>query len=480
MLATAADIRFDETDVMRSIVQESFFDFVKEFWDVVCAEKPVWNWHIPYLCSELEYVIRRAHEGKAKEYDLVINISPGSTKSIVVSIMLPAWAWTWWPSASFIGSSYTYALAVTMSRKNRAIVKSEKYQDAFPDTLIIDDQDSKGHFVNVRKGERMCAGIDGDIIGRHADCILVDDPLKPKGARSEAELESANMFVAETLWSRKKNKEGTPTILIMQRLHENDPSGMLLKRFGSAIKHICLPAELTDSVRPVALRKNYVDGLMDPARLSRKVLDEEKKLGEFYYAGQFLQNPVPLGGGMFKSERIAIDVPSRDGMQKVRYWDKAGSANGGAYTAGVLMGKQQVNGTARFWILDVVRGQWESAAREARIKQVAQMDGLDAIIGIEQEPGSGGKDSALATARNLAGFRVRLDKPSGDKALRADPLSAQVNAGNVAMVRGPWNGDYLNEMAFFPASTFKDQIDASSGAFKLLTKPQIVAGGWKL
>jgi predicted phage terminase large subunit-like protein len=133
----------------------------------------------------------------------------------------------------------------------------------------------------------------------------------------------------------------------------------------------------------------------------------------------------------------------------------------------------------RFWILDVIRGRWASNEREKIIKQTAIIDGRDIIVGIEQEPGSGGKESAENTVRNLAGWRVVVDKPSGadsSKELRADPYSVQVNNGNVSMIRADWNTDYIQELMFFPRSTFKDQVDASSGAFNTICKRKRRAG----
>ena len=95
--------------------------------------------------------------------------------------------------------------------------------------------------------------------------------------------------------------------------------------------------------------------------------------------------------------------------------------------------------------------------------------GKSVHIGLEQEPGSGGKESAEATIRNLAGYNVTKDLPRGDKSLRADPFSVQVNYGNVLLLRGDWNEPYINEMRNFPLSKYKDQIDSSSGAFNMLT-----------
>jgi len=105
-----------------------------------------------------------------------------------------------------------------------------------------------------------------------------------------------------------------------------------------------------------------------------------------------------------------------------------------------------------------------------------QLDGKTVEIGLEQEPGSGGKESAESTVRNLRGWRVRVDRPTGDKSLRADPFSVQVNNGNVSMVRGDWNEDYIEELRYFPFSKYKDQVDASSGAFNILAGRNIRAG----
>jgi len=130
----------------------------------------------------------------------------------------------------------------------------------------------------------------------------------------------------------------------------------------------------------------------------------------------------------------------------------------------------------RFWLLDIRRGQWDSSKREEIIKNTALSDTRKVYIAIEQEPGSGGKESAEATVRELAGWKVTVDIPTGDKTSRADTFSVQVNNGNLRMVPAGWNLEYLDEMKYFPMSKFKDQIDASSGAFSQLTKVKKIAG----
>ena len=193
-------------------------------------------------------------------------------------------------------------------------------------------------------------------------------------------------------------------------------------------------------------------------------------LGRSFYA-LYQQNPQPLEGSMFKRSWFGIvKVAARPYGRVVRYWDKAGTADGGTFTVGVAMCR--VQGVT--YVLDVQRGQWSVGERENTIKQTAYLDlqqyGEDVETWIEQEPGSGGKESARATIRNLAGFTIRADRPTGDKATRAEPYAAQAEAGNVKLIEGKWNGAYLNELASFPVGVFSDQVDASSGSFNKLSR----------
>ena len=155
----------------------------------------------------------------------------------------------------------------------------------------------------------------------------------------------------------------------------------------------------------------------------------------------------------------------------VRYWDKAGTDDAGSWTVGVLM-HRFTNG--RYLISDVRRGQWSSEIREAVIKDTAEADDVRVMVYHEQEPGSGGKDSARATTKNLAGFSAHADRPVGNKIFRADPWSVQVNEGNVSLMQGEWNHLFKEEHRFFPFGTDKDQVDGSSGAFSKLTAKRTV------
>lgn len=381
------------------------------------------------------------------------------------------------PTARLICSSHAFDLGMDLSRKCRDVIQSEKYRKVFPKVKIRDDQNTKGYFANDKGGMRFVATVGGKSpIGMHAHFLITDDPIDPQAASSEADLLAANNWMSETLPSRKVSKLVTVSFLIMQRIHQNDPTGHRLAKGERAgrIKHVQLPADLREGyeIIPESLAKYYVDELMDPVRLNRFVLMEARGiLGEFGYAGQYGQSPVPRSGGMFKIDRLKHDTPPdfKQFKKLVRYWDKAATPDGGAFTVGVLMGRDMRD---EIWVLDVVRGQWDSDRRESIIKATAKLDGKGVRIGLEQEPGSGGKDSAKATVRNLMGYRVHVDpvgSAEGNKILRADPFSSQVNARNVNVRKdAPWLHAYIEELRFFPSSTYKDQVDASSGAFNMI------------
>ena len=155
-------------------------------------------------------------------------------------------------------------------------------------------------------------------------------------------------------------------------------------------------------------------------------------------------------------------------LQSVRYWDKAGTEGGkGAESAGVkIVGP--VGG--KWYIVDIVHGRWGALAREQVILQTATMDGQNTIVITEQEPGSGGKESAERTIAMLAGWEVYADRVTGDKIERSGPFRAQAEATNIKLVKGEWNETFLRQAQNFAPSGVKDMVDASVGAFNWVSK----------
>jgi len=310
------------------LCRRSFYRFVQEFWHIIIPEDPVWNWHIEYLCKEAQIVVERIEQRLPKEYDLIINIPPGTSKSTIWTVMLPVWSWTRDERIRSMTASYSSTLSTDHSVKSRDILRSQKFKDLFPEIQLKQDQDNKTHYKNTKGGERYATSVGGAITGFHAHLIIVDDPLNPKGAASDAERATANSFMDVTLSTRKVDKKLTPTILVMQRLHEEDCTGNWFKKKKN-IKHICLPGELSKDVNPPELREMYQDGLMDPIRMDDEALtDLHQDLGSYGYAGQIMQTPSPEGGGIWDKWIIPVKRNQIPRLQRHgKDWDLAYTKN---------------------------------------------------------------------------------------------------------------------------------------------------------
>lgn len=288
------------------------------------------------------------------------------------------------------------------------------------------------------------------------NCVIIDDPHKADEARSDVVRQGVIDWFQNTLESRR-NSPDTPIILIMQRLHERDLSGWLLDGGnGEAWDHVCLPAIQADGTA-LWPEKHTIDELRRMERAS-----------PYVFAGQYLQRPAPPEGGIIKPDQIAvIDALPAESIAWVRGWDMAASV-GGDYTAGARLGRLP---DGRYIIGDMVRLRCAPDERDAALMNTASRDGPAVRISLPQDPGQAGKTQALYLTRKLAGYRVTTSPESGDKITRAEPLAAQINVGNVLMLRGAWNNELVDEMRLFPNGAHDDQVDALSRAFAELIAP---------
>jgi predicted phage terminase large subunit-like protein len=257
-------------------------------------------------------------------------------------------------------------------------------------------------------------------------------------------------------------------LIIMTRWHVDDLLGRFIERFKD-VRVLRYPALAEKHER----YRREGDPLFPELKPLDFLLKRRKILSEASWQSMYQQHPIVVGGGIFPIEKL-ITVPVFDRNQilrSCRYWDKGGTKGGGAYTCGVLM---HMTKDKSFIIEHVVRGQWSALEREEKIKYWAGQDKKNLKPGayeidVEQEPGSGGKESAEATLRNLRGFKCFADRVTGSKEVRAEPFAAQVQGGNVRLVPGSWHYELLDEMESFPNGKYRDQVDAASGAFNRLT-----------
>lgn len=441
-------------------------------WTIVESHQFVDNWHIHAICDHLQAVT----EGGIDK--LVINVPPGCSKSLLTCVFWPAWEWIRDQSIRWFFASYDQKLATRDSVKMRNLITSDWYQARWPVSLS-GDANQKTYYTNTAGGYRLATSTGGHGTGEHPDRIVVDDPHNVQQAESEKERQEVTDWWDLTMSTRGRSR-GAKRVGIMQRLHEDDWTGHVLKE--GDWEHMCLPMRFE-----FGRQQDTCLGWNDPRTVEGELLcqqqfpldvveDIEKSLGAYGTAGQFQQRPHPKSGGLFKRPYFKI-VPAVPAIaQRVRFWDKAGSALSAAdWTVGVLMAK---TAERQFFVEDVRRGQWEPHDRDKVIIQQAELDrlkyGASVTIGIEQEPGNGGKQSAQISVRELAGYSVFIDHPSTDKEVRATPFASQCGAGNVYLVAGSWNQAYIDELIRFPNGRNDDQVDASSGAFNNLTLRQQV------
>jgi len=456
---------YDLLEAERELCKRSLAAFVRRAWHVLePGQKYLHGWHVDAICEHLEAITR----GEINR--LLINIPPGTMKSTLVSVFWPAWEWgpAGMPHVRFIGASHEQGLAIRDTRKMRNLITSPWYQRLWP-LELTSDQNQKTYYENEHTGFRQACAV-SSMTGRRGDRVAWDDPHSVEAALSDAHRETALRVFQETLPTRLNNPDSSAIVIVMQRLHEHDVSGLIIEN-DYGYEHLCLPMEFEPERKCVTSigfedpRKEEGE-LLFPARFPREVVERDKKvMGSFAVAGQFQQRPAPRAGGFFAWQNLEVVDRAPKLRQVVRYWDKAGTDGGGAYTAGVKMG---LGDDGLYYVLDVARGQWGAAQREKTIKATAALDGHGVAIWIEQEPGSGGKESAEATIKNLAGYNIRAERATGDKAVRAEPYAVQVEAGNVRVVRGDWNQAFIDEHKSFPVGKYKDQIDAAGGAFNKL------------
>jgi predicted phage terminase large subunit-like protein len=441
-----------------------------------------------------QYRAERAHALIAEHLDAVVRgetgrlmifAPPQHGKSELASVRLPAFWLGKHPEDPVILASYGASLAESKSRQARQVVEGPEYRRLFPGIATRRDSRAVDHWhLDGHRGGMLVVGVGGPITGHGALLGVIDDPFENwEQAQSET--------IREKIWDwwrttfRTRIWEGGAIVLIMTRWHEDDLAGRLLAEQAGAWRVLRLPAlaetqaERDATDERLGLPSGQSDPLgrepgepLCPERFSLGSLqDLQRDVGSMGWAGQYQGTPRAPEGNRFKRAWFPIVEAGPAAGERVRYWDKAGTDGAGAFTVGLLMARGPDH---LYYVADVVRGQWSAGPRDEVMRQTAQLDrtryGGRVAIWVEQEPGSGGKESAEASIRLLAGFPVYAERVTDPKEVRAEPFAAQAEAGNVRLVRGPWNGPYIEEMISFPAGTYRDQVDATSGAFNKLVK----------
>lgn len=452
--------------IERELAARSLAEFAKMAWPILePATKLEWGWALDAICEHLEAVTR------GDVLRLLMNVPPGCMKSLLTGVIWPAWEWgpAGLAEKRFISTAHKQDLAIRDNLKCRRLIQSDWYQARWP-IALTSDQNAKTKFENDRTGFREAMAF-SSMTGSRGDRVVLDDPLSVDDANSDATLLSAERTFLEALPTRVNN-DRSAIVVIMQRLHERDTSGIILAR-DLGYTHLCLPMRF-EPERACAADKRIKPGeLLFPERFSEAaVVALEKTLGSYATAGQLQQRPAPRDGGMFKRHWFGRVEAAPVGTRWVRGWDLAASTGQeAAYTAGVKLGKTP---EGRYIIADARRARETAGGVERMIVATAAEDTKACRISLPQDPGQAGKAQAQYLVKQLAGYTAHATPESGDKITRAEPLSAQAEAGNVDILaagdpdKDRWIEVFMDEITVFPGSKFKDQTDAAARAFMAL------------
>ena len=459
----------DLTRVKQELVRRSFWDYRR-----IIRPRMFIGWWQADLAARLQRFYQDLIAGRRPK--LVIQAPPQHGKSEQVEDFI-GWLVGMNPDTRVIYASFSDRLGVRANKNLQRRIDSDTYRELFPGTSINAENvvtkfdrplrnSDVFEFVN-REGYFRNTTVLGSVTGEGLDLGVVDDPLKGRAEASSKLVRDRTWdWFTDDFFSRFSERAGL--LVIMTRWHLDDPVGRMIAD---------LPGVEVVTYKAIATEDEEHRKAGDPLFPELKSMDflteRQRLMLPARWSALYQQDPQPDEGSLMDASRLVVvdQLPADvEVTQEVRYWDKAGTEGAGCFTVGAKLGKLS---DGRFAILDIIRDQVGAVRRERMIRQAADMDGSGVTVWIEQEPGSGGKESAENTILRLSGYVVKADKPTGNKELRAEPYAVQVEAGNILVLRRPWTEALIEEHRTFPGGKYKDQIDAVAGAFNKLARPSV-------
>lgn len=421
------------------------------------------NWHQARICKALE----RVYTGRTKR--LIINVPPRSGKTEIAVKAFIAWSMGLAPDSEFIHASYSKRLATANAYDIRAMMQHEAYRLVFPWLRLQDDSKAKDEFRTTAGGIVYATGAEGTITGYGASkmrdsfggAIIIDDPHKAGEATSPVMRQSVIDWYQNTIQSRLNKPDG-PIIIIMQRLHEEDLSGWLLSGgSGETWEHLVIPA------------RDESGQSFWPEQFPPEMLDRLELTSPYVFAGQYMQRPAPLGGGIFKDEWWRFFDATPPIKHRAIYADTAQKTKEqNDYSVLQCWGVTQEN---QLVMLDMVRGKWEAPELETMARAFWQKHHSQAYHGPLRAFKVEDKVSGTGLIQKLKreGIPIVPIQRNIDKVTRAFDAAPYIQSGNVYLMRStPHLADFLSEAAVFPNGSHDDMIDATMSAISDLTAPQ--------
>jgi predicted phage terminase large subunit-like protein len=419
------------------------------------------NWHLDHVCWQLMRVAR----GEVRR--LIINVPPRSMKSITASIGFAAWVLGHDPTTRIICVSYAEDLARKLSVDTQTVMASPWYKELFPRMRFATTRRRPTDLITTQHGYRYAAGMNGSILGRGADLIIVDDPIKATDALSQAERRRVNDAFDNTLYTRLNDKRRGAIVIIMQRLHEDDLVGHVTNVGEWEV--VSIPAiatedhlyRLSDAPEDRYLRRA---GEVLSAREPRDVLESIRRMqGSLTFSAQYQQAPLPPQGNIVKREwlRFYIHRPAQFDFIMAS-WDTASTLSESAdFSVGTVWGAKGLD----FYLLDLVRGRFEVPELRREVLRLAQQWRTDQTVIEDTDIGR----AITQDLRRSGEWRAILRRPRFDKEARFLAQSARFESGQVHVPQdAPWLATWLDELLAFPNGRHDDQVDSTSQALDYL------------
>ena len=452
----------------------SFWMFCQDAWHVLEPSTPLkWNWHLNVMAAYLESYGRRDIKR------LILNVPPGSMKSLMVSVFYPAWEWTRDPGRRFINLTNEITLATRDSRRMRDLIQSDWYQARWGHLFSLSqDQKEKTLFENTGKGFRQSLSFTGNISGKRGTDLVIDDPIDTKKAFSDV----ANANVLDTYDQAVSSRLNDPIedsiVVIMQRTRSNDLTGHLMLKKATQWVQVIIPMEGEEAPGFNAKLdigmthygdKRFNNGLlrdirkpgelMFPKRYDKKSVDALKEdLGEYGTAGQLQQRPSPLGGGIIKKSYWRVwpdDMPLPEAEHIFVSWDTAYTtvdAKDNSFSAmtawGVFWHEQQ----QKYCLF--VLGRWYERCPYPRLRQLAQdfTEKYRPDAHLVERKASG--QSLIQDMKRIGSgrkrVRIRTYSPDVDKIARAHASTPTMESGMVYVPNKPWAHELIKYCSEFP------------------------------
>lgn len=426
------------------------------------------NWHIEVMAAKLTSVL------KGETRRLIINLPPRHLKSISVTTAFIAWYLGHYSSRHVIAASYGQDLADKLARDCRSIMTSPFYHATFPTRLA--ERKAVADFMTLQEGSRMATSVGGVLTGRGADLIVIDDPLKPDEALSETKRKSVNEWYDNSLLSRLNDKESGAIIITMQRLHQDDLVGHVLEQEGWEVASFAAIAEEDEvhDIETILGPRRFVRGTgeaLHPARESITTLGIIRQtVGEYNFASQYQQTPIPKGGAMVKTHWLQFygpnDLPKRFSTI-VQSWDTANKTSElNDYSACTTWGYFE----GKCYLLHVFRKRLIYPDLKRAVMDLKRQFSPSSII--IEDKASGTQLIQDLKADGISNVKGVEPLSGMDKVMRLNAKTPMFENGFVFLPKqATWLDEYVRELTGFPGAKFDDQVDSTTQALEFLEGP---------